>query len=68
MSGAASWTLEELEHVASLFGETLGEAVALVEAQGYVSGTAKFGDATVPCNLWIGAEVQNPSPDSVVAV
>jgi CheY-like chemotaxis protein len=51
-----------------VFGETLGEAVALVESQGSVSGTAKFGDATLPCDLWIGAQVQNPSPDSVVAV
>jgi CheY-like chemotaxis protein len=68
MNGAAAWTLEELERVAALFGETLGDAVAMVETQGSVPAQVKLGQATVPCKLWIGAEVRNPKPDSVVAI
>ncbi len=68
MSGAASWTLEELERVAVLFGETLEDVVALGQTHGSVSGVMKVGGAILPCELWLGDEVHNAKPDTVVAV
>jgi len=68
MSGAASWTLEELERVAALFGETLADVVGFSQTHGSVQGSIKLGGVTVPCELWVGQEVRNARPDSVVAV
>jgi CheY-like chemotaxis protein len=68
MSGAAAWTLEELERVGALFGESLIEVVSLGEARGSVPATMRLGAASVPCDLWIGEIVEHPKPDSIVAV
>ena len=68
MNGAAAWTLEELERVAALFGETLEDVVALGQPHGSVAAIMKVGEASLPCELWIGEEVQNAKPDTVVAV
>jgi len=68
MSGAAAWTLEELERVGALFGESLIEVVSLGEARGSVPATMRLGTASVPCDLWIGEVVEHPKPDSIVAV
>lgn len=68
MNGAAAWTLEELERVGALFGESLDEVVTLAEAQGSVPAVMRMGAATVPCELWIGEPVEHPKPDTVVAI
>ena len=68
MNGAAAWTLEELERVAALFGETLAEVVALGQAHGSVQAVMKLGEASLPCELWIGDEVRSPKSDMVVAI
>src|SRR5947209_20473517 len=68
MNGAASWTLEELEKVAALFGETLADAVAMIESRAAVPAVLRIGTANVPCELWIGDRVDRPKPDSVVAI
>ena len=68
MNGAAAWTLEELERVGAHFGETLAELVALGGAQGSVPAVMRMGSASLPCELWIGDEVQNAKPDTVVAI
>ncbi len=68
MSGAASWTLEELERLATLFGESLGEVVGSAEARASVPALMQLGASSVPCELWLGDELRNPDPDSVVAV
>src|SRR3954471_4439614 len=54
MSGAAAWTLEDLEQVATLFGETLADVVAMDTSQGSVPAVMKLGPASLPCELWIG--------------
>jgi CheY-like chemotaxis protein len=69
MNGAAAWTLEELERVAALLGESLIDVVSLGEAAGgSVPATMRVGTASVPCDLWIGSQVEHPKPDSIVAV
>lgn len=68
MSGAAAWTLEELQRVGSLFGESLVEVISLGESQGSVPATMRVGAAHVPCALWVGDVVERPQPDSIVAV
>lgn len=68
MNGAAAWTLEELERVGALFGESLVEVVSLGESQGSVPATMRVGAANVPCDLWVGDVVERPPPDSIVAV
>ncbi|MDQ6679651.1 MAG: hypothetical protein M3Y67_01630 [Pseudomonadota bacterium] len=68
MNGAAAWTLEDLERVAALFGESLADVVAMGQSQDSVLATMKLGPTTIPCVLWIGERVQNPKPDEVVAI
>jgi len=68
MNGAASWTLEELERVAKLFGETLADAVAMIESQATVPAMLRMGSTSVPCELWVGDRVEHPRPDTIVAI
>ena len=68
MTGASSWTLEDLERVAALFGESLVQMVTSHSEQGSVAGAMKLGAATLDCQLWLGEAVANPRPDAVVAI
>jgi CheY-like chemotaxis protein len=68
MNGAAAWTLEELEKVAGLFGESLADAVGRVQSQSAVPGVMRIGAASVPCELWIGERLAHPKPDTMVAI
>src|SRR5438270_4367435 len=54
MTGAAAWTLEDIEQVASLFGESLADVVTMGRAHGAVPAVMRLGAATLPCELWIG--------------
>jgi ActR/RegA family two-component response regulator len=70
LSGTAPWTLEELERVGALFGETLAQVVAVAQpsAPAPVRGVMALGTASVECQMWLGDPVQHPTPGSVVAV
>ena len=68
MTGASAWTLEDLERVGALFGESLAQVVSLDSFPGSVPGALKVGSTSVGCRLWLGELVQNPRPDSLVAV
>ncbi len=68
MNGASTWTLEDLERVGALFGETLVQVVTLDPVQGSVPGAMKIGSAALDCQLWLGEVVTNPRPDSLVAI
>lgn len=68
MTGASAWSLEDLERVGALFGETLAQVVGLDAAPGSVPGSLKVGSASIGCRLWLGELVHNPGPDSLVAV
>ncbi len=68
MSGASPWSLEDLARVASLFGETLSDLVSGGQPQASVAGVMNVGAARLPCQLWLGESVEQPQPDSLVAV
>ena len=68
MNGAAAWTLEELERVGALLGESLADVVAPGGIEGSVSGVLSIGKARVPCRLWIGGAAEQPPEDALVAV
>ena len=68
MTGASTWTLEDLERVGALFGESLVQVITLDPVQGSVSGIMKLGSATLDCQLWLGETVTNPKSDSLVAI
>ena len=68
MTGASAWTLEDIARVATLFGESLADVVTLGEPRESVHGVLKLGKATLDCQLWLGDEVANPRPESLVAV
>jgi CheY-like chemotaxis protein len=68
MNGAAAWTLEELERVGALLGESLADVVAPGGIEGSVSGVLSIGKARVPCKLWIGGAAEQPQEDALVAV
>lgn len=68
MNGAAAWSLEELERVGALLGESLAEVVAPGPPQGSVPATLRIGPGRVPCEVWLGAALERPRPDALVAV
>jgi ActR/RegA family two-component response regulator len=68
MSGASPWTLEDLERVGALFGETLSQVVGTTSAPGSVAGSLKVGSTNVGCRLWLGDTVKSPRPDCLVAI
>lgn len=68
MTGASTWTLEDLERVGALFGESLVQVVTLGPVQGSVPGAMRLGSVTLDCQLWLGEAVTNPKPDSLVAI
>ena len=68
MNGAAAWTLEELERVAGLFGESLADVVAMGHAHESVAGVLRLASAQVACDLWIGDKIETPAIDTLVAI
>lgn len=68
MNGAAAWTLEELQRVGALFGESLADVIALAETDGSVPAIVRIGSVDLPCELWVGKAVERPEPDAVVAI
>ena len=68
MSGASAWTLEDLERVGAVFGESLAQVVGHEAAPGAVAGSLKVGDTRVGCRLWLGEVVESPRADSLVAI
>lgn len=68
MTGASTWSLEDLERVGALFGESLVQVVTLNPSQGSVPGAMKLGAASLDCQLWLGEPIANPRPDSLVAI
>ena len=68
MTGASAWTLEDLERVGALFGESLVQVLTLNPSQGSVPGAMKLGTTTLDCRLWLGEAIANPRPDSLVAI
>jgi ActR/RegA family two-component response regulator len=68
MNGGSGWTLEELERVGELFGETLSEVITLGHGAGSVHGVMRVGSANLDCQMWIGERVKSPATDSVVAI
>ncbi|MEO8924872.1 MAG: helix-turn-helix domain-containing protein, partial [Caldimonas sp.] len=67
MSGAAPWTLEELEQVGALFGEPLADVVAPGRAP-MVAGVVRVGSGVLDCQLQLGEAIADPHPNSLVAV
>ena len=67
MSGAAPWTLEELEQVGALFGERLADVVGPSRLP-MVSGVVRVGAGVLECQLQLGEAIESPHPNSLVAV
>ncbi len=65
--GKASWTIEELEAVASHFGETLDEVFIAAAKMRADSATLVAGELRLKCQLWVGAETKQPVQGGLVA-
>ena len=68
MTGASPWSLEDLAKVAALFGENLSDLVSAGQPQTAVPGVMDVGGVRLSCQLWLGDAVDQPRPDSLVAV
>jgi ActR/RegA family two-component response regulator len=68
MTGASTWSLEDIARVAELFGESLADVVSSTAPRTSVPGTMRMGTATLPVQLWLGDAIDKPNPESVVAV
>ena len=68
MTGASPWSLEDIARVASLFGESLADVVSAGQPRASVLGVVSIGNARLPCQLWLGDPIDQPNPDSVVAI
>ena len=68
MNGTVAWELEEIEKVATHFGETLASVFASESADDYVPAMLVAGPVRVPCQLIPGKAVRDPVRNSIVAV
>jgi CheY-like chemotaxis protein len=68
MNGGAAWTLEELERVGDLFGESISEVVTLGVRPASVPAVLHIASEHLPCDVWLGDRVTDASPDALVAV
>ncbi|NUZ05754.1 helix-turn-helix domain-containing protein [Piscinibacter koreensis] len=67
LNGASPWSLEDLERVAAMFGESLADLVSAPQRSS-VAGVMKLGPANLPCQLWLGSTAENPRPNDLVAI
>ncbi len=65
--GKASWTIEELEALATHFGETLDEVFLAAAKMRADSATLVAGDLRVKVQLWVGAQTTQPAQGELVA-
>ncbi len=65
--GKASWTIEELDALATHFGETLDEVFIAAAKMRADSATLVAGDLRLKCQLWVGAETTQPVQGGLVA-
>lgn len=69
MNGASPWTLEDLQQVASLLGESLSDLVASTSSgHDSVPGVIRVGDTELACRMWLGAVVDKPRASTIVAL
>jgi CheY-like chemotaxis protein len=62
------WSLEELKRVAEHFGESLAELVSFDDGDRSQPAVLLVGGARVPCRVWVGSEVNQAKPGSLVAI
>lgn len=67
MTGASAWTLEDLERVGAIFGESLSQMIAFAGDQPSLGGALRIGTSDMPCRLWLGEPVERPRPGELVA-
>ncbi len=65
--GQASWTIEELEVLASHFGETLDQMFIAAAKMRADSATLVAGELRLKCQLWLGAQTLSPAQGELVA-
>ena len=65
--GKASWTIEELEALATHFGETLDEVFLAAAKMRADSATLVAGDLRVKVQLWVGEQTTLPAQGELVA-
>lgn len=68
MTGASTWSLEDIARVSELFGESLADVVSMTAPRTSVPGVMHVGATRLPVQLWLGDAVDKPNPESVVAV
>ena len=54
MTGASPWSLEDLEKVATLFGETLADVVSAAQPGASLPAVMRIGGTEISCRLWLG--------------
>ena len=69
LTGASSWSLEDLERVGAVLGESLSQVLSLrSDDDGAASGTFRIGSTALPCRVWVGEPSSHAAPDELVAV
>ena len=63
----ASWSLEELKHVAEHFGETLQELVTLDKSDALLDASIVINNHIVPCRIRLGNVVGQVPPGTLIA-
>src|SRR5450432_3050159 len=64
MTGASTWSLEDIARVAELFGESLADVVSMTVPRTSVPGVMHVGATRLPVQLWLGEAVDKPNPES----
>jgi ActR/RegA family two-component response regulator len=69
MNGTSPWSLDDLERLGTLLGETLTEVVTLDPGAGSVAGVLRVGpDTAIDCRIWLGDPVHDPRTGALIAI
>jgi ActR/RegA family two-component response regulator len=67
MTGASPWSLEDIERVAAVLGESLAQVIAEPERPSLLA-TLDLGPTRITCRLWVGEPIDGRAPGPLAAV
>ena len=67
MTGVSPWSLEDIERVAAVLGESLAQVIA-EPGPPSLPATLDLGSTRIACKVWLGEPVLGPAPGPLVAV
>jgi hypothetical protein len=61
MTGASPWSLEDIERVGAVLGESLAQVIAEPGSPS-LPATLDVGSTRIACKIWLGEPILGPHP------